>query len=212
VNERLVQHLDNCPACKKASVVAEQISQTIRHLPKAELSDDFNMKLFERIHNAPRSVQIESAHLPRKAPSGFMFRIKYAAPAIVTIALLLVTTSFVTKTDSDNSENGALIAVTSDGSPSVQVPHRSSVPHVARVGIRGLQLEQKMLDSLSERLTLASKNSVLEMLGKQKKEDFGRRFGQVPYTRNVNVQGGANRHYVLPNISTSRNLVNDAAF
>jgi hypothetical protein len=213
VNERLVQHLDNCPACKKASVVAEQINQTIRHLPKAELSDDFNMRLFERIHNAPRGVQLESAHLPRNAPSGFVFRIKYAAPVIVAVALLLVTTSFVTTTDRETPENSPRYAMTGDNLPNIQSPHRSSVPYVTGVGLRGLQLQQKTLDSLAERLTLANRNSMFEMLGQQKKANFGRRFGQVPYTRNVmNVRGGANRHYVLPNISTNRSLVNDAAF
>lgn len=209
VKERLVQHLDNCPACKKASIVAEQVDQTIRHLPKAELSDDFNMKLFERIHNAPRGERYQSAHMPKKAPSGFMFRIKYAAPVLATVALLLVVTSFVSTTEQGNPVNHPGYASSDIRAPRAVSDPRGEVPST-RVGLRGLQLEQRMLDSLSD-LVLTGSSMKFQRLGEQKKQSFGD-FGQRPYVRNVGSNSGMNRHYVLPNVSTNRKLVNDAAY
>jgi len=209
VEEGLVLHLDNCPACKKASIVVEQIGQTIRHLPKAELSDDFNMKLFERIHNAPRDERFESAHMPKKAPSGFIFRIKYAAPVLATVALLLVATSFVTTTEQGDPTNRPGYASSDITAPRVVSDPREEVP-VSRVGLRGLQLEQRMLDSLTD-LVLAGSSTKFERLGEQKKQNFGD-FGQRPFVRNVSMRGGMNRHYVLPSVSTNRKLVNDAAY
>jgi len=209
VKERLVLHLDNCPACKKASIVVEQIGQTIRHLPKAELSDDFNMKLFERIHNAPRGERSESAHMPKKAPSGLMFRIKYAAPVLATVALLLVATSFVTTTERGGPTGNPGYASSDVAAPRVASDPRKEAP-ATRVGLRGLQLEQRMLDSLSD-LVLAGSSTKLERIGEQTKQSFGD-FGQRPFVRNVSMRGGMNRHYVLPSVSTNRKLVNNAAY
>ena len=89
VREKLLEHLEACPGCQKKSVVARQVGEAIRHLPRRELSDDFNMRLFERIHNAPREAGVEPAHMPKAAPSALFYRLKLAAP-IASIAGMLI--------------------------------------------------------------------------------------------------------------------------
>ena len=90
VREKLVEHLDACPSCRKESVAADQISGTVKHLPKQELSDNFNMKLFERIHNAPRAGQAESIRMLRAATSAFFYRLKLAVPVISVSGMLVL--------------------------------------------------------------------------------------------------------------------------
>ncbi len=77
-------------------------------------------------------------------------------------------------------------------------------------GLRGLRLEQAMLESLT--VAVAARNgSILERLGRQQKRDFGM-LNPRSLVRNVNQQTGNMRHYVLPNVPSTRRLAKNAAY
>jgi hypothetical protein len=209
VREKLVQHLDACPSCRKESVAADQISETVKHLPRQELSDDFNMKLFERIHNAPRVGQAESIRMPKAAPSAFFYRLKLAVPVISVAGMLVLALTLVTGTAEITSGDHPEVASAAGAAPRVEQT-RAVSQGFHNTGLRGLRLEQAMLESLTVAVS-ARNGSILERLGRQQKQDFGM-FNSRSYVRNVSQQTDNMRHYVLPNVPSTRRLAKNAAY
>jgi hypothetical protein len=209
VRENLVQHLDACPSCRKENVAADQISETVKHLPKQELSDNFNMKLFERIHNAPRAGQAESVRMPKAAPSAFFYRLKLAVPVISVAGMLVLALTLVTGTTEiapvDHPEVASAV-----GSASSVEQTRPVSRGFHNTGLRGLRLEQAMLESLTVAVS-ARNGSILERLGRQQKQDFGM-LNSRSFVRNVSQPNGNMRHYVLPNVPSTRRLAKNAAY
>ena len=209
VREKLVQHLDACPSCRKESVAADQISESVKHLPKQELSDDFNMKLFERIHNAPRAGQAESVRMPKAAPSAFFYRLKLAVPVISVAGMLVLALTLVTGTAEMNPGDHPEVASAVGTAPSVEQTRLVS-QGFHNTGLRGLRLEQAMLESLTVAVS-ARNGSILERLGRQQKQDFGM-LNSRSFVRNVSQRTGNMRHYVLPNVPSTRRLAKNAAY
>jgi len=209
VREKLVQHLDACPSCRKEGVAADQISETVKHLPKQELSDDFNMKLFERIHNAPRAEQAESIRIPKAAPSAFFYRLKLAVPVISVAGMLVLALTLVTGTTEMTPGDRPEVASAAGTAPSVEQTRPVS-QGFQNTGLRGLRLEQAMLESLTVAVS-ARNGSILERLGRQQKQDFGM-LSSRSFVRNVSQRTGNMRHYVLPNVPSTRKLAKNAAY
>jgi len=209
VREKLAEHLEACPSCRKESVVAEQVCETVKHLPRQKLSDDFNMKLFESIHNVPRAERTESVRMPKAAPSAFFYRLKLAVPVISVAGMLVLVLALVTGTTEmapvDYTEV-ASVAATTPG------PERSAPASQGfhNTGLRGLKLEQAMLESLTVAVS-ARNSSIFERLGRQQKQDFGT-LNSRSLVRNVNQRTGNMRHYVLPNVPSTRRLAKNAAY
>lgn len=209
VREKLAQHLDACPSCRKESVAADQISGTVKHLPKQELSDDFNMRLFERIHNAPRAGQTESVRMPKAAPSAFFYRLKLAVPVFSVAGMLVLVLTLVTGTTEITPGDHPEVASAIGSAPGVEQTRPVSWGF-HNTGLRGLRLEQAMLESLT--VAVAARNrSILERLGRQQKRDFGT-LNPRSLVRNVNQRPGNMRHYVLPNVPATRRLAKNAAY
>lgn len=209
--ERLLQHLEACPDCQKKSAVVGQISQTVRHLPQHELSDDFNMRLFERIHNSPRVETPVAALLPKAAPSAVAYWGRYTAPAVAAISLVIFAlTLFPVASDVDPRLGAGYTTITPGAVSSV-----SSKPVVFseyQQNVRALRFEHSLVDSLAAAAS-SSDGRIFHILGWQKKKDFGA-FGYMPVLREASgsLPAGSSRHYVLPAVSPTRGLVRDAAF
>jgi len=208
VKEKLLQHLENCPECQKHKAVADQVSDTVRQLPKHELSDDFNMKLFERIHNENR-VENAPAHMPRKAPSSISYWTRVLAPAAAAAVVVIVALGVMWSEPGGNHS-----PVIPQGMASVPVGGIDGdvLPAAAskyQTHLKGLSLDRALYDSLTA--VFASKyGNQIERLSQQKKRGFGT-LGPRPLISNVN-QRGSNRHYVLPTVSPNRRMVRNATY
>jgi hypothetical protein len=186
-------------------VVAEQISSTLKHLPKQELSDDFNMKLFERIHNAPRAEQVREARLPKAAPSAFFYRLRLLAPALSLAGVLVIALTLFPGTAEIDTQSQPGIASVTDN-----IDTRPVSQGYRPTGMRGIRLEDARLESLA--VAIAARNgSIFERLGRQQKRDFGT-FSSGSLMQNVNQQP-AGRRYILPNATSKQQRPpGDAAF
>lgn len=209
--EKLLQHLDSCPGCRKEKELAEQLSQAVSSLPKQELSEDFNMKLFEKIHNAPRDVSAFQAHLPRKAPSMFLFGLKRFSPAIAVTAVLALAFTFMLSPDAGIGIGDEQIVTENSAPPDGQrIVQNDANAQPANSGLRGLKLEQSMLESLSVAVSMRN-GRILDMLSDEQKAQFGSP-GAWPGTQNVKTSGPSRSHYVLPTVNPNGGLVKKAAY
>jgi len=209
--DKLLQHLESCPGCRKEKELAEQLSKAVSSLPKQELSEDFNMKLFEKIHNAPRSVETTRAHLPRRAPSLVFYRLKQFAPAIAVTAVLVLAFTFMVSPDGPNGIGGKQIAAGDAIQPTGhQMADNGGNVQPVNSGLRGLKLEQSMLESLSVAVSLRN-GRILDILSDEQKAQFGSP-GNWPGVQNVKTSGPSRSRYVLPTVRPDAGLVKEAAY
>ena len=209
--DKLLQHLESCPGCRKEKELAEQLSKAVSSLPKQELSEDFNMKLFEKIHNVPRSVEATRAHLPRKAPSFIFYRLKQFAPAIAVTAVLALAFTFMVSPDNQISPGNQQI--TGDNAiqaNDLKMADNSGAVRPVNNGLRGLKLEQSMLESLSVAVSLRN-GRILDILSDEQKAQFGSP-GTWPGIQNVKTSGPSRSRYVLPMARPDGGLVKKAAY
>lgn len=209
VKEKLLQHLENCPNCRKEKAVFEQIGQVIKHLPKYELSDDFNMKLFEKIHNAPRAERIEHARMPKAAPSAFAYRMKFVVPLFATVAVLVFSLTFITGTS--QVDTGYSPELASIETPAVNTDRSEPVSHRSYLsGLRGLKLDQAMLESL--KVAVSTHNgTIFDVLGNERKQEFGM-LNSRSLVQSASGLGGNMRHYVLPVVSSTTKRSRNTAY
>ncbi len=204
MREKLAAHLEECPACRKQEATIGQINQALLNLPKHELSEDFNMRLFGRIHNAPNGERIRTAHLPKKAPSGIIYWGKLFAPAATVIGAMVLTLTFLVPGATIDTAPG-LTPVTAE----VQngTADRQYATNYYRPALRGFALDRASLDSMA----MMHRVGYFEQLSRQQKRDFGAYGFDNPMLRNVS-QHGSMRHYVLPTVSPTNKLIKDATF
>ncbi len=207
VREKLLEHLEACTSCQKQSVVAEQVSETVRHLPKQELSDDFNMRLFESIHNAPRAERTETVRMPKAAPSAFLYRLRFISPVIAVAGMLVLALTLSTGTTEVNPAGPELATAVIPAQSSEQA--QSSSHGFASTGLRGLKLEQAMLESLTVAVS-ARDGNIFERLARQQRQGFGT-LDSRSLVRNVSRRSG-NMRYVLPNVPSRQRLAKNAAY
>ncbi len=204
LRERLAQHLEECPACRKQEASVGQINQALLHLPERKLSDDFNMRLFERIHNAPNGERVRTAHLPRKAPSGLSYWGRLFAPAVGVVGAMVLTLTFLVP--GGTVETTPAFAPMSAENPGGTVDRYHSTGEY-RPALRGFALDHASFDSMATTRNVG----FFEQLSRQQKRDFGAYGYYSPMLRNVN-RSGSMRHYVLPTVSPTNKLIKDATF
>ncbi|UCG60568.1 MAG: zf-HC2 domain-containing protein [Candidatus Zixiibacteriota bacterium] len=81
------EHLSTCSACRKEAAIYKSIIESRPEANELKVSDDFNVKLLNRIAQERFAETRTKAHLPRTAPRIVWGR---AVPAFVTACLVLL--------------------------------------------------------------------------------------------------------------------------
>jgi hypothetical protein len=208
LRDKIAEHLDCCPACQKHKAAVVQINQAIDHLPRHELSDDFNMKLFERIHNGGREVNTSSALLPKKAPVGLVYWSRVLSPVAALLGVVALT--FVFMFPGGNADSNPGLAQTPMAVSGAQQAYPAQPATQYGLGLNGMALHSGLADSITSTVR-ALDDRYFEWLSQEKKRGFGYLDSGRSLFHNAGQRGGQ-RHYVLPTVSPTSKLIKEATF
>lgn len=81
------EHLATCSGCRREEEIYLSMSEAGRQLENLAVSDDFNLKLLNRIGRERFVESRQEAYLPRRAP---LFSWRHVVPVVAAVALVLV--------------------------------------------------------------------------------------------------------------------------
>jgi hypothetical protein len=148
--------------------------------------------------------------MPKAAPSAFFYRLKLAVPVISAAGMLFLVLTLVTGPADVNPVGGPELAADVSVKPGVEQVRPVSQAF-RNSGLRGLRLEQAMLESLTVAVSARSNGDIFRHFGRQQRQGFGA-LSPGPLMHNVGQRAGNGRHYVLPNVPSTHRLTKDAAY